>query len=94
MRQIVVFRCFDCHIKKIFEFDFDTLDDIENKIKSYQEFQYSHSLHVGFILTQKFNTEADKIKILRDIGSWFNLSGGSGANTSPVDTISPEPPKQ
>ncbi len=62
MKAIIIYRCYDCGVKKIFD---------ENKLQEYVDFDKKHHEHSGYIMIEKIK---DKSTIDEIIKEWYDIT--------------------
>ncbi len=69
MKTFIIYRCYQCNIKKVF--DFNSVDDVSN---AYIKFDTIHHFHDGFVMVQKVNNVETINKILKEWNEYYEKS--------------------
>ena len=73
MKNIVIFRCVHCNVKRVFEFDLSKLGTEEGNTElgklgsEYQSVLMAHAKHIGYALTYNIETDSDFEPMAKEI---------------------------
>ncbi|MEM3265709.1 MAG: hypothetical protein QXH07_07125 [Thermoplasmata archaeon] len=78
MKSYIIYRCYDCNVKRVFDASKDGLAE-------YVEFDKHHHNHNGYIMIEKFDDKAEMQVIARIVNEWGEYAREFASKSNVVD---------